>query len=356
MDTKNQSSNPPSSSTGDAPENLAVLVTGGSGYLASWTIVDLLKRGYRVRTTVRDLSRSDAVRSMIASKAPTHDQLSFVEANLLDDEGWEQATAETDYVLHVASPMPVGEYRGTDLIGPAVDGTLRVLRAARAAGVRRVVLTSSANTALPAAKSGVVADESIWTEVPDTTAHAYPRSKTLAEQAAWSFANSSGLELTSVLPAFMQGPVLGGDYSGSIDVIARMLNGRLPAIPRVGWNIVDVRDVADLHLRAMTAPEAAGQRFIGGGEFLWLTDIAVILRKHLGEKAAKISIRALPNAVVRIGSLFKDEMKQMVPLLGVRQEVTSAKAERVLGWKARPAAAAIRDGASSLIDQELVQI
>jgi dihydroflavonol-4-reductase len=356
MDTENQSSNPPSSSTGDAPENLMVLVTGGSGYLASWTIVDLLKRGYRVRATVRDLARSNAVRAMIASKAPTHGQLSFVKANLLDDDGWEQATAETDYVLHVASPMPVGEYRGTDLIGPAVEGTLRVLRAARAARVRRVVLTSSASAALPAEKSGLVADESMWTEVPDTPAHAYTRSKTLAEQAAWSFANSIGLELTTVLPAFMQGPVMGSDYSGSVDLIARMLGGRLPALPHLGWNVVDVRDVADLHLRAMTAPQAAGERFIGGGDFLSLKDIAKIVRKHLGDTAAKVSLRTLPNAVVRVGALFNDEMKQMVPLLDVRQDVTSAKAERILDWKARPAAAALRDGASSLIEQKLVQI
>jgi nucleoside-diphosphate-sugar epimerase len=331
-----------------------VLVTGGSGYLASWTIVDLLRRGYHVRTTVRSLSREPEVRSMVSKETPTDDRLSFVEANLLAESGWEQAAEGADYVLHVASPMPVGEFRGTDLIGPAVDGTLRVLRAARTANVRRVVVTSSGNAALPNPSSGQVADESVWTEVPDTPAYAYTRSKVIAEREAWSFAHANGLELTTVLPAFMQGPVLGQDYSGSVDVVARMLTGRIPAMPRVGFNIVDVRDIADLHVRAMTNPGAAGQRFLGAGDFLWMSDIAAILRERLGERARKVPRRMLPDLIVRLGALVNDDMKQIAPQLNVQQRVSAAQATRLLGWRARPAITAILDGAASLIGNHLV--
>jgi dihydroflavonol-4-reductase len=353
MDT-NSTSQPDTTEADPDPATRTVLVTGGSGYLASWTIVELLRRGYRVRTTIRNLAREGEVRSMIADQIAAAERLSFVQANLLDDTGWSQATDGADYVLHVASPMPIGEYRGTDIIGPALEGTRRVLGAARKAGVRRVVLTSSTEAALPDDHSGQVADETIWTEVPPTPAFDYTRAKTLAEREAWSFVESSGLELSTVLPCFMQGPVLGSDYSGSVSVVAMMLGGKMPAIPRVGWDIVDVRDIADLHLLAMTSPKAAGERFIGSGDFLWLKDIAAILRENLGEKAKKVPRRMLPNAVVRVGALFNAEMKQMVPRLDVQHEVSSEKAERMLGWKARPATTAVLDAAHSLIDKNLV--
>jgi dihydroflavonol-4-reductase len=236
-----------------------------------------------------------------------------------------------------------------------VDGTRRVLRAAHAAGVQRVVLTSSGEAALPDESSGLIANETIWTDVSPTPANEYARAKTLAEQEAWSFARSVGdLELSTVLPCFMQGPVLGSDYSGSVDAVAMMLGGKLPAIPRIGWNIVDVRDIVELHLLAMTSPIAAGERFIGSGEFLWLKDIAAILRDTLGDKAKKVPRRMLPNAIVKAGALVSGLMRDLVPRLDAEQPVSSEKARRMLGWTTRPAVSTLLDTAQSLIENNLV--
>ena len=347
----------PESSAADTsgPRQQTVLVTGGTGFVGSWAIVELLRRGYRVRTTVRNLARESDVRSMIATQT-NPEPLVFTQANLLEDRGWDEAMTGVDFVLHVASPMPIGEYRGQDVITPARDGTLRVMRAAHAAEVKRVVITSSTAAASPADKSGgVVADETIWTDLPDKEIYNYPRSKTLAEQDAWGFVEANkGMELATVLPAQIQGPVLGNDYSPSVEIVAMMLKGKLPAVPRIGFGIVDVRDLVDLHIRAMTVPEAAGERFIASSDFLWFKDIARILRNNLGELATKVSTRTLPDFVVRIGALFNAELKQLAPNLGVREIASSAKAERMLDWKPRPAACAIVDTAHSLVDRNLL--
>ncbi len=332
-----------------------VLVTGGSGYLAGWTIVRLLQRGCRVRTTVRDLAREPMVRAKIATQVDADDRVSFIRADLLADDGWREATDGAQFVIHIASPMPVGQYQGTDLIGPALDGTRRVLSAAHRSGVRRVVLTSSGDAATPPKNSGAVADETIWTDVPNGHPFDYQRSKVLAERAAWAFAAANSvMELSTVLPAFMQGPVLGSDYSGSVSVVAMLLSGKLPAIPRLGWSVVDVRDIADLHIAAMTSPKAAGERFMGAGDFLWISDMAAILRERLGDRGHKVPRRMLPNAVVRLGALVNGDMKEMLPRLGVEQHASSMKAHTVLGWSPRPAADAIVDGARSLLDHALV--
>ncbi|ORA35899.1 NAD-dependent epimerase/dehydratase family protein [Mycobacterium aquaticum] len=332
-----------------------VLVTGGSGYLASWTIVELLRRAYRVRATIRRSTREAEVREMVAGQTGSTDRLTFFEADPVADRGWAEAAEGADYVLHLASPMPIGEYRGTDLIGPALSGTRRVLVAAHAAGVQRVVVTSSVEAALPETP-GAVATESLWTIASDSPEYEYRRAKTLAEQEVWEFVRAHGtaMEATTVLPAFMQGPVLGSDYSGSVSVIATLLSGKLPAIPRVGWDVVDVRDIADLHIRAMTSPSAAFERFIGSGEFLWLKDFAAILRDSLGAKGARVPQRGLPDFVVRFGARFNGDLKEIAPRLGVEQSATSEKAERLLGWKARSAATAVRDAAVSLLERSLV--
>jgi dihydroflavonol-4-reductase len=330
-----------------------VLVTGGSGFVGGWAVVELLRKGYRVRTTVRSLAREPDVRAAIETQTDPGDRLSFAQADLLDDNGWDEATVGADFVLHVASPMPVGEFRGQDVITPAREGTLRVLRAARGAAVKRVVITSSAAAAIPT--DHVVADEEVWTDLPPKAIHNYPRSKTLAEQDAWTYVKQhGGIELTTILPAQIQGPVLGSDLSPSVSIIAMMLRGKMPAVPRLGFGIVDIRDLIDLHIRAMTAPQAAGERFLATSDFLWLRQIAQILKDELGEKAAKVSTRTIPNVVVRAGALFNAELKQLVPNLGVHQAMSAEKAARLLDWRPRTPQSSLVDTANSLIDQNLL--
>ncbi|MFI5845904.1 NAD-dependent epimerase/dehydratase family protein [Catenuloplanes sp. NPDC051500] len=329
----------------------SVLVTGGSGFAAGYILRELLRRGYRVRTTVRSLSRADTVRRRVA----TDGDLSFVAADLLHDDGWDAAADGMDFVVHTASPMPVGEFRGQDVIRPAREGTRRVLEAARRAGVRRVVLTSSTAAAMPATR-GAPADESVWTDLPDEPRHIYPRAKTLAEQDAWRLVRgwADGPELTTVLPANIQGPALDDDFAPSVGLIRLMLAGKMPVLPRTGYAIVDVRDLAVLHADAMTAPAAAGQRFIAAGDFLWFADMARILRERLGDRAAKVPRRQLPNWVVRAAAPFNAEMAQLAPSLGVRSRLSAAHAETLLGWRTRPAADSITDAATSLLDLRLV--
>ena len=339
-----------------APGQQTVLVTGASGYVGSWAAVELLRRGYRVRGTVRNLGREAEVRAMITGAVDAGDRLSFVAADLLADDGWAAAAAGADFVMHVASPMPIGEFRGQDVILPAREGTRRVLEAARQAGVKRVVVTSSTAAAMTPKGSGRVADETVWTDLPDKPIYNYPRAKTLAEQDAWAFVakEGGGMELATVLPSQIQGPVLGADYSASVGIIALMLQGRLPAVPRIGYAIIDVRDLVKLHLLAMTRPEAAGERFIAAGDFLWFADMARILRDTLGAAAAKAPRRTVPDTLVRLGALFNPEAAALAPSLGIRSQVTSAKAERRLGWRPRAAADSILDTARSLIERGLV--
>ena len=357
-----------------------VLVTGGSGYIGSWAIVSLLRAGYTVRTTVRSLKREAAVRQAVARQVDPADRLSFFAADLLHDDGWEHAAEGSQFVLHVASPMPAGEYKGQDVVRPARDGTLRVLKAAAKAGAQRVVMTSSTVTATSSEasrRSVALTDEAAWT---DLTAHGsdkngsdkngsdkngsdkaqgmsgYTRAKTLAEQDAWEFVRDSGKSMTlaTILAASVQGPVLGQDYSASVDLVVRLLKGQVPAIPRLGFSTVDVRDLVDLHLRAMTMPAASGQRFIGSGDFLWMADIAQLLRQRLGPHAAKVPTRLAPDFMVRFAGLFDSDAREIAPLLGKKNEYSTAKAENLLGWHARPASEAIIDCAESLINLGLV--
>jgi dihydroflavonol-4-reductase len=324
----------------------SVLVTGGSGFVAGYVIRELLKRGFRVRATLRNPARAGAVRE----KLVVDGDLSFAAADLLSDEGWDAAAAGMDYVVHTASPMPVGEHRGQDIVTPARAGTRRVLESARRAGVRRVVVTSSTAAAMPAEPGGP-ADESVWTDVPDQPRYAYPRAKTLAERDAWRMAGGwpDGPELVTVLPSNIQGPALDEDLSPSVWLIRMMLTGKMPVLPRMGYAIVDVRDLAVLHADAMTEPSAAGQRFIAAGQFLWFREMAELLRDRLGARAAKVSLRRLPDWVVRAAAPFNAEMNQIVPSLGVRSRLSSARAEKLFGWHPRPAADSVIDTANSLI-------
>jgi len=329
-----------------------VLVTGGTGFIGGWCIVELLRRGFSVRTTVRSLSKEPALRAAIASAADSGDRLTVVAADLTKDEGWDAAMAGCDYVLHVASPLGGDTSRNPDaLLAPARDGTLRVLRAATKAGLKRVVMTSAAATARPRHGTGAVSDETIWADPTDPQFDAYRRSKILAERAAWEFmAGTTGpTTLTTVLPGAVFGPVLTKEKLGSVRIIQGLLGGRPAGIPRLGFFVVDVRDLAELHVRAMLSPEAAGQRFLAAGDFMWLKDIATTLRSRLGNRASKVPTRRLPDFVVRFLSLFVPQMRMLTRDLGRRNELTTEKARRVLGFSPRPATTTVVDCAETLL-------
>ncbi|MBC8038126.1 MAG: NAD-dependent epimerase/dehydratase family protein, partial [Rhizobiales bacterium] len=293
-------------------EAQTVLVTGGSGFTAGWIIIALLNRGYLVRTTIRSRTREAEVRAAMGRQSGYVDRLTFCSADLLNDVGWEKATEHTDYIIHVASPLPVGEFRGTDLIAAAREGTMRVLRAGEKTGVKRFVLTGSVAAALPpAGYAGGPTDETVWTDPANKATDEYARSKTLAELAAWQFVRDHRGEstLTTILPNMIQGPVIGRDPGASAEVVQRMLLGKVPAIPRIGFGIVDVRDLADIHVAALTHPAAAGQRLIACGEFLWLTDFARLLREGLGTAADRVPVRKLPDWLLRLSAIFSVEAR-----------------------------------------------
>ena len=329
-----------------------VLVTGGSGYIAGFCIAKLLNDGFVVNTTIRSLAREAEVRRAIATIAPAAaDKLTFFAADLEKDGGWAEAAAGCRYVLHVASPLGLEAPRDPQvLIRPARDGALRVLRAAKAAGVERVVMTSSVAAVVGGAADGVL-DETRWTDPNGKDVGAYSQSKTLAERAAWDFvANAgAGMTLATVLPVLVVGPVTSADYSGSVEVVGRMVRGAMPGLPNFGFTYVDVRDVADLHIRAMLAPEAAGQRFIAASEFLWMGEMADILRRNLGSAGSKVPTRRLPDWLVRIIARFDRPLSIIIQTLSRRAEFSSAKAQRVLGWRPRPARESLIDCAQSLI-------
>jgi nucleoside-diphosphate-sugar epimerase len=329
-----------------------VLVTGGSGFIAGWCIVELLRRGYNVRTTVRSLAKEGAVRTAIGAEVDPGERLSFYAAELTSDAGWDEAAAGCDYVLHVASPLPTQQPKvQDDLIVPARDGALRALRAAAKTGVKRVVMTSSISASSPDDRMpDGVSDESQWTSRADGIGRAYDQSKMLAERAAWAFAAAHPeTELVTILPSLVLGPVLTPDNLGSVQVVSRLMAGKLPGIPRLGFTLVDVRDVADAHILAMTSPEAADERFIIASEFLWLSEIAATLKERLGERAAKVPTRKLPDFVLRLAAVFDPGLRLVAPGLGRRHGFTSAKAQRVLGWAPRPVEDSIADCAVSLI-------
>ncbi|TIQ47897.1 aldehyde reductase [Mesorhizobium sp.] len=332
-----------------------VLVTGGSGFLGAHCILALLKAGYQVRTTVRSARREADVLAMLkVGGAEPGDALSFAYADLMADAGWPQAVAGCRYVLHVASPFPPGVPKHEDeLIVPAREGALRVLRAARDAGVERVVLTSSfaaigyGQTPTP----GHPFTEDNWSNLADKVS-AYVKSKTLAERAAWDFVGREGgaLELAVVNPVGIFGPVLGPDHSTSTDFIRRLMDGEMPGLPRMVFGVVDARDVADLHLRAMTNPAAKGERFLAvSGDFMTMLGIAQALKARLGDKASGITTRVLPDWLVRIVGLFDGQAAQIVTELGKARNATGAKAMRMLGWAPRSREEALAATGESLV-------
>ena len=337
-----------------------VLVTGGSGFIGSHCIVQLLAAGHEVRTTVRNLDREPGVRAMLGRGGAVSDaRLSFVGADLEHDAGWRPAVEGCEYVLHVASPLPAGVPRREDaLIAPAREGTLRVLRASRDAGVKRVVLTSSfAAIGYGRGALGTPFDETYWTDT-GARVSAYVKSKTLAEQAAWKFVADEGgcLELSVINPVIVLGPVLGPDFSASVQVITRMMDGAMPGCPQLYFGVVDVRDVADLHLRAMGSATAKGERFLAvAGDFMSLLDIANVLRRRMGAAARRVPARQLPNWLIRIAALASAQARQILPELGKRKNASNEKARRLLGWAPRPSEECIVAAAESLVRYGVVR-
>lgn len=328
-----------------------ILITGGSGYIASYCILQALAQGHTVRTTVRNLAKEPQVRRTLGEPK----NLQFFAADLEKDDGWYEAVAGCDYVLHVASPLPIGVPKDeNELVRPAREGALRVLKAAKRSQVKRVVLTSSlAAIAYGHTETTKTFTEDDWTNPTDVMP--YVKSKTLAEKAAWEFANANGLELATVNPGVVLGPVLGPDMSASIEIVRKLLNGEIPGLPDLKFRIVDVRDVADLHLRAMTAPQAKGQRFLAVSESVSMVELARTLKSKFGSQAKRVKTFQIPDFVIRIGALFVPMLRQVAPELGVERDASNRKAREMLGWKPRSAEESIVDTAESLFKYGLIK-
>lgn len=334
-----------------------VLVTGGSGYIAGETIRQLLAAGWTVHTTVRNLSREAELRALLGG---TTDSLKFFAADLMADAGWAEAAAGCTHLCHMASPLPANAPKDDDeLIVPAREGALRALRAAKTAGIRRVVLTSSmAAVAYGHGRTKSRFTEADWTNVSSPDAYAYVKSKTLAERAArdWVAAEGGDMEFVTVNPVLVLGPLQSTDYSTSLEAIKKLLEGSIPGLPNFGFGVVDVRDVADMHLRCLTAPGMAGERFLCSGRFLWMKDIAAILKAGLGDAARKVPSRKLPNWLVRISALFDPLIRQVVGELGNEREADTSHARAKLGWTSRPEEETILDTARDMIRLGVVKL
>lgn len=337
-----------------------VLVTGGSGFVGTHVILKLLEAGHEVRTTVRDLSREPEVRATLgAAGADPGDRLTFFSADLEKDGGWAEAVAGCEYVHHVASPFPQAQPKDeNELIRPAREGTLRVLGAACDSGVKRVVVTSSfAAIGYGHGQRDTPYTEADWTDPEGPAVQPYMKSKTLAERAAWDFIarEGNGMELAVVNPVGIFGPALNGDLSTTIFLVKTMLEGKMPGTPRLYLGVVDVRDVADLHLRAMTDPAAAGERFLAvEGEAMSFHQMAMVLRERLGPAAAKVPKRELPDWLIRLLAIFNPLAREAVPRLGIEASASNEKARRMLGWTPRSREEAIVASAESLIALGLI--
>lgn len=337
-----------------------VLVTGGSGFVGSHVILQLLAAGHEVRTTVRNLSREAEVRATLAAAgADAGNRLSFFAADLEKDLGWAEAAAGCDYVHHVASPFPPAQPKvEQELIRPAREGTVRVLRAARDAGVRRIVVTSSfAAVGYGQGQRDTPYTEADWTDPDGPAVQPYMKSKTLAERAAWDFIarEGNGMELAVVNPVGIFGPALNGDLSTSIFLVKTMIEGKMPGTPRLYLGVVDVRDVADLHLRAMTDPAAAGERFLAvAGEAMSFHQMATVLRERLGPAAAKVPKRELPDWLIRLLAIVNPLAREAVPRLGIKASASNEKAHRMLSWTPRSREDAIVASGESVIALGLI--
>jgi len=340
-------------------KNKKVLLTGVTGFLGSHTAIQLLNKGYEVIGTLRNMKRADEIKQIIAKNTDNIDKLYFAEADLMDENIWDDLVSEVQNVIHIASPFPRELPKNEDeLIKPAKAGTINILKAASKHGLRRVVLTSSSGAiAYGKEKSNRKAmfDENHWTDVTNTKdSTPYFRSKTIAEKAAWDFINNdtSGLELTTICPGAILGPILEKDFGTSANIVIKAMDGSSPAIPKIGFDMVDVRSVADLHIRAMENPEAAGERFVGSAGFLSFKEVASILREKYPDK--KVPKFSLPDFIIRLFSNIDKTIKPILVDLGTERKVNNKKAIKLLGWEPIPAKDAVLACAESAIRLSLV--
>lgn len=341
-------------------ETKTVLVTGATGFIAKHVVLQLLNTGYRVVGSLRTESRRDevrnAVRPHLASTAGLDQRLRFVTLDLDRDPGWLDAMTDVDVLMHTASPLPMKQPRDeNELIRPAVDGTLRALKGADAAGIRRVVLTSStaAVTHVPSEADSEKFDESDWSDPSWPGITPYTKSKTLAERAAWDFVEreAPGMELTTINPCLVLGQPLDDHYGASLGLVERLLRGRDPMLPKVGIGVVDVVDVARMHVRAIAAPGTAGKRIIGAAEFMWLAEIAGLLKAEYPRK--RIPMRTAPDILIRLIGMFDRSIRSIVPLLGRRQELDNTRARTLLDMDFIPAAESVRATARYIMERGL---
>lgn len=334
-----------------------VLVTGGSGYIAGFTIRQLIAEGWTVRTTIRSLAKEKQVRDILAVD---NSKLTFFAADLADDAGWAPAMAGCTHVAHLASPFPDSSPRDeNDLIIPARDGALRALRFAREAGVQRVVMTSSmAAIAYGRGRGEETFTEKDWTDINHPDAYPYVKSKTIAERAArdWMEANGSEMEFCTVNPSLVLGPVLSPDFSTSVEVVQKMMDGSFPGVPDLGYCIVDVRDLADLHVRVLTAPDMDGERFFAAGKFFKMHAMAMVLKERLGDEAGKVPTRKLPDWLMKLVALWDPVVRQVKSELGKVRHADASHAKEKLGWQTRDEEETIIDTARSLIDNGVVKV
>ena len=338
-----------------------VLLTGASGYIAKHIALQLLEAGYNVRGTVRDLSRgtevTDAIRPHLKDDSNLETRLAFVALDLTTDTGWTEAMDGVDVLMHTASPFPLDQPKNEDdLIRPAVDGAMRALRAAHAAGVKRVILTSStaaiSGSALPA--GDISFDETNWTDPTDPDAGAYVRSKTLAEQAAWNFVSKDApdMHLTTINPGFVLGAPLDQHFGTSIQVIERLLRGKDPMLPDIGFSTVDVQDVAEMHVTVINKPETFGQRIMTVDSFLTFKDIAQAVKAAFPSR--RIPTRVAPNFLIRILGRFDPTIKSIIPGLGRVDKIDNSRARATIGRGMRQARKSVVSSATYLIDNKLV--
>lgn len=332
-----------------------VLVTGGSGYIAGYIIRALLDEGWTVNTTVRDLAREAQLRTQLGG---SYASLRFFQVDLLKDAGWRAAMDGCTHVCHVASPLSVNMPRHEDeLVVPAREGVLRALRFAKAAGVTRFVQTSSVAAIVYGHGKGIRRfTEADWTDINGPGVQAYAKSKTVAERAAreWMAQHGQGMEFVSVNPSVVLGPVWGRDYSASIELVRQLLAGSVPGCPDLGFGVVDVRDVAALHLRALTEPGIDGERFIASGPFLKMIDVARILRQELGNQARRVPMRHVPDWMVHAMGLISPMVRQVTGELGNVRDTDAGHARTRLGWATRPVEQTIAECANSLIETRVV--